>query len=119
MLILILMASLLMTLALGFYVLIAAPHHLAFDVTAQPPTMYEWSPYQNIHPPHLDGALRSHRGEFRLIALSGQRTRLEGRTWYEFEVYPQAYWTLWSDTLIHRIHERVLRHIKQLSEESH
>jgi hypothetical protein len=93
-----------------------APHRLAFDVTAQPPSMHEWSPYRNIHPPHLDGAIRSRRGEFRLIAMPGQRTRLEGRTWYELEMYPQAYWTLWSDALIHGIHQRVFRHIKELSE---
>ena len=95
-----------------------APHRLAFDVTAQPPTMHELSPYRYVHPPHLDGALRSRHGEFRLVALPNNHTRLEGRTWYEFEMYPQTYWTLWSDELIHRIHLRVLRHIKQLSESS-
>ncbi len=31
-------------------------------------------------------------------------------------MYPQDYWTLWSDACIHRIHQRVLRHIKSLSE---
>jgi len=92
------------------------PRHLAFDVSKQPDPMFELSPYRDVHPPHLDGALRSRRGEFRLIELPAGRTRLEGRTWYEFEMYPQSYWTLWSDLLIHRIHRRVLQHIKQLSE---
>ncbi len=93
------------------------PRRLAFDVTKQPDPMRELSPYRHVHPPHLEHqALQSRRGEFRLIPLPGNRTRLEGRTWYTFEMFPQAYWTLWSDTSIHRIHERVLNHIKHLSE---
>jgi uncharacterized membrane protein YhaH (DUF805 family) len=93
-----------------------APRRLAFDVSRQPPTMHEWSPYARVHPPHLDYALRSRRGEFRLTALAGGRTRLEGRTWYEIEMHPQGYWALWSNLLIHRIHERVLAHVKRLAE---
>lgn len=89
---------------------------LAFDVTDQPAPMFELSPYRHVHPPHLDGYLRSNRGEFRLIALADGRTRLEGRTWYEFEMFPQAYWTLWSNAIIHRIHNRVLLHVKRLCE---
>lgn len=93
------------------------PSRLAFDVTHQPPALIELSPYRHVHPPHFSGYLTSKRGEFRLIALPGGRTRLEGRTWYTFAMYPQRYWTLWSDTLIHRIHGRVLEHIKQISED--
>jgi uncharacterized membrane protein YhaH (DUF805 family) len=93
------------------------PQRLAFDVTEQPAPMFELSPYRHVHPPHLDGFLRSNRGEFRLLPLSGGRTRLEGSTWYEFDMFPHAYWTLWSDLLIHRIHHRVLKHIKRLSEQ--
>jgi uncharacterized membrane protein YhaH (DUF805 family) len=95
-----------------------APERLAFDVASQPPPMHELSPYRHVHPPHLDGYLRCRRGEFRLLRVAGGRTRLEGSTWYEFEMYPQDYWTLWSDTAIHRIHLRVLEHIKRLAEES-
>ena len=92
------------------------PRRLAFDVTEQPAPMFELTPYRHVHPPHLDGYLRSQRGEFRLIALGDGRTRLEGRTWYDFRMFPQSYWTLWSDLLIHRIHQRVLWHIKERSE---
>jgi hypothetical protein len=92
------------------------PARLAFDVRSQPAPMHELSPYRHVHPPHLDGYLRCKRGEFRLIDLKNGRTRLEGRTWYEYEVFPQSYWTLWTDILIHRIHIRVLNHIKKLSE---
>jgi len=94
------------------------PTRLAFDVQSQPPPMHELSPYRHVHPPHLDGYLRCKRGEFRLIALDNGRTRLEGRTWYQYDIFPQSYWTLWTDRLIHSIHQRVLSHIKQLSESS-
>ena len=53
----------------------------------------------------------SRRGEFRLIELDDGRTRLEGSTWYQLDMAPQPYWVLWSDALIHSIHERVLEHI--------
>lgn len=92
------------------------PRRLAFDVTAQPDAMKEWSPFRHIHPPHLDGSLRSRRGEFRLIALPGGRTRLEGSTWYELSMFPAIYWKAWSDEILHRVHTRVLRHVKRLSE---
>jgi hypothetical protein len=85
-------------------------------VTEQPEPMFELTPYRHIHPPHLDGAFRSTRGEFRLVELPGGRTRLEGRTWYRLEIYPHAYWTVWTDWIVHRIHLRVLRHIERLAE---
>jgi hypothetical protein len=94
-----------------------APKLLKFDVTSNPPAMQEWSPY-NIHPPHINNFLLSHGGQFRLIALPGGRTRLEGTTWYEHNLWPAEYWRLWSDFLIHRIHRRVLEHVKQISEMS-
>ena len=92
------------------------PNRLTFDVTKQPPPMHELSPYRHVHPPHLDGYLNCKKGEFRLKRLPDNRTLLEGSTWYEFKMYPQGYWTLWSDTSIHLIHDRVLKHIKKLSE---
>ena len=88
------------------------PRRLRFDVSSQPPPMQEWSPYHRLHPPHLDGTMRSRRGEFRLVALPGGRTRLEGSTWYQLEMGPQFYWSIWSDLLVHRIHRRVLHHIQ-------
>lgn len=94
------------------------PRRLGFDVTAQPPAMKEWSPFQYVHPPHLDGSLRSRRGEFRLIPLANGRTRLEGSTWYQLSMFPSLYWKAWSDGMLHEIHLRVLRHVKRLSEAS-
>jgi hypothetical protein len=89
---------------------------LRFSVTDQPEPMRELSPWGAIHPPHLDGFLRSHQGEFRLTPLPGGRTRLEGTTWYENRMWPDAYWRLWSDRLIHAIHRRVLGAIEGRAE---
>jgi len=69
-----------------------------------------------VNPPHLDGYFRATHGEFRLTPLPGGRTRLEGRTWYEVRMAPQAYWTIYADVIVRSIHERVLRHIKTLAE---
>lgn len=89
---------------------------LSFDVASQPAPMHEWSPYRHVHPPHLDGYLRSRRGEFRLRDLGDGRTELEGSTWYTLDLAPAPYWAIWSDALMHGIHGRVLTHIKALSE---
>lgn len=89
---------------------------LSFDVVAQPAPMTEWSLYASIAPPHLDGYFRSRRGEFRLVPLPGGRTRLEGSTWYEMRLYPAAYWVLYGDALVARIHRRVLEHVKNVAE---
>jgi hypothetical protein len=80
--------------------------------------MREWSPY-GIHSPHVDDFLVSHGGQVHLVPLDGgRRTRLEGTTWYEHNLWPAGYWRLWSDFIIHRIHGRVLTHVKGLAETS-
>ncbi|HXM10330.1 MAG TPA: DUF805 domain-containing protein [Terriglobales bacterium] len=89
---------------------------LAFDVSSQAPAMQELSPWK-ITPPHIGrNYMRSRHGQFRLVALSDQRTLLEGTTWYQNYFWPQAYWRLWSDEIVHQIHLRVLRHVKQQAE---
>ncbi len=93
------------------------PRLLKFGVTANPAPLNELSPYGNIHPPHLHGYFVSKQGQFLLTALPGGRTRLEGTTWYEHTMWPAAYWHLWSDYIIHRIHLRVLEHIQASAEE--
>ncbi|HMO84005.1 MAG TPA: SRPBCC family protein, partial [Lacipirellulaceae bacterium] len=92
------------------------PRRLAFDVTDQPDPMFELSPYREVRPPHLAGSFRSTRGQFVLEPLPGDRTRLSGSTWYRLDLAPQAYWTMWTDWIVHRIHGRVLQHIKTLAE---
>jgi uncharacterized membrane protein YhaH (DUF805 family) len=92
------------------------PARLGFDVAESPVPMEEWSPYRDLYAKHLDSGFRSRRGEFRLVALPGGRTRLEGRTWYALTIEPHAYWRLQADAIVHLIHRRVLRHVKQLAE---
>jgi uncharacterized membrane protein YhaH (DUF805 family) len=92
------------------------PRLLKFSVALNPPPMEEWTPYAHIDPPHLHGFLRSEGGQFRLTPLASGGTRLEGTTWYQHGLWPSAYWRLWSDTIIHRIHMRVLRHIRDEAE---
>jgi hypothetical protein len=92
------------------------PRLLQFGVTANPAPLNELSPYGNIQPPHLHGYFVSEKGQFLLTALPGGRTRLEGTTWYQHTMWPAAYWHLWSDYIIHRIHLRVLEHIREAVE---
>lgn len=89
---------------------------LTFDVLSSAPPLRELTPYANVHPPHLAGAFRSRRGEFDLVALEGGRTRLEGHSWYELEMAPEGYWQLVADAFVHRVHRRVLEHIRRTAE---
>jgi len=92
------------------------PHLLKFSVTHNPESMEEWTPYRQIHPPHLSGSMVSKQGQFLLKPLPNGHTLLEGTTWYHHTLWPANYWTLWSNRIIHTIHHRVLDHIKNLSE---
>jgi hypothetical protein len=94
------------------------PRLLKFSVTENPEPMQEWTPYREIHPAHLEGYLQSQAGQFRLEPLPDGQTRLEGTTWYHHHLWPARYWQLWSDSIIHTIHRRVLLHVKSLSETS-
>jgi hypothetical protein len=92
------------------------PHQLKFSVSSNPAPMEEWTPYAHIEPPHLHGFLMSNGGQFLLTALPNGGTHLEGTTWYRHTLWPAAYWRLWSDAIIHQIHLRVLRHIRDEAE---
>jgi uncharacterized membrane protein YhaH (DUF805 family) len=92
------------------------PRRLAFDVASQPPPMRELSPYARVLAPHLDTGFEVLRGEFRLLP-EGDGTRLVGTTWYRVHLAPELYWRLWSDSIVHAIHDRVLEHIARLATE--
>ncbi len=92
------------------------PYLLAFDVKEQPIPMNELNPFWDVHPPHLDGYFKSHKGQFKLSVINENQTEIEGTTWYQIDITPETYWKLWSDFIIHRIHKRVLNHIKEESE---
>lgn len=89
---------------------------LEFDVVASAAPMQEWSPYGAIQPAHLHGYFKSRKGRFVLQTLANGHTLLSGTSWYEHGLEPAPYWRWWSDAIIHQIHQRVLGHIKHLSE---
>ncbi len=91
------------------------PRLLKFSVDEQPEPMKEISLY-DIHPNHLHGYWVSKQGQFKLTALPNGHTLLEGTTWYVNKINPGFYWTLWSDNIVHKIHNRVLEHIKTQAE---
>ena len=93
------------------------PNLLQFGVQDQPPPMIEWSIYQDLEIAHLDGYFRSTKGQFKLEQLPNGQTVLQGTTWYQHEIWPAIYWKLWSDFILHKIHLRVLTHIKKMAEE--
>ncbi len=91
--------------------------HFAFGVSEEPLLMREWSPYSSLHVRHLeDHDFRPQRADFFLTELPGGRTRLDGWTTYENRMWPGAYWRIFTDAILHQIHFRVFRHVKELSE---
>lgn len=72
--------------------------------------------FWNINAPHLHDYFVSKKGQFKLTKLSNHKTLLEGTTWYYDNIKPEVYWKEWSDFIIHKIHNRVLEHIKNISE---
>lgn len=91
------------------------PQLLKFDVVEQPEPMRELS-FWDIDAPHLHDYFVSKQGQFKLTELPNGNTLLEGTTWYYHNIRPTFYWQLWSDHIIHKIHERVLTHIKKNAE---
>jgi len=92
------------------------PRLLKFSVDKQPEPMTELSFYP-IHPNHLHGYWVSKQGQFKLTRLVNGHTLLEGTTWYINKIKPEFYWTIWSDFIVHKIHTRVLEHIKTQAEQ--
>ena len=88
---------------------------LRFSVDNQPEPMTKLSFY-DVHPNHLHGYWVSRQGQFKLTQLANGHTLLEGTTWYINKIKPDFYWSLWSDYIVHKIHNRVLKHIKLQSE---
>jgi uncharacterized membrane protein YhaH (DUF805 family) len=91
--------------------------HFAFAVSDEPLLMKETSPYKNIHVRHLeDHDFQPERADFILVRLPNGGTRLEGTTTYQNKMWPAMYWRLWTDAIIHSIHNRVFHHVKDLAE---
>lgn len=85
---------------------------LRFHVAENPAPLNELTPYGHIEPAHLHGYFLSRQGQFELMELPDGKTRLTGTTWYTDRMWPQVYWRMWSDYIVHKIHMRVLTHIR-------
>jgi hypothetical protein len=92
------------------------PRLLKFNVLEQPEPMVELSIYDEVKTLHLDNYFLTTSGQFKLTPIGNDRTLLEGTTWYKNKMWPLAYWKQWSDFILHKIHYRVLNHIKNESE---
>lgn len=91
---------------------------LAFSVVQKADAMRELSPY-NIHPRHLDGYFDPEKAEFTLISNPDGGTTLQGKSWYRNSMWPGLYWRLWSDKILHDVHNSVFKHVKALSENAY
>lgn len=92
-------------------------HRLRFTVTATPPAMKETGLYGPVSPKHLTGYYISRAGQFELVPVAGGDTLLIGTSWYQHGLEPAWYWRWWTDLVVHHIHQRVLNHIRTLSEQ--
>ncbi len=90
---------------------------LMFTVDEAPPVLEEWTPYKDVHPPHLKGYFVPESADFRLVPLSGGGTRLEGTSVYRNHMWPSRYWQLWSEAIVTRVHRRVFEHVRQLAQQ--
>jgi hypothetical protein len=63
-----------------------------------------------------DHDFQPERVDFVITPLEAGRSRLEATSIYQNRMWPGAYWRVWTDSIIHRIHYRVFEHIKNLSE---
>lgn len=92
------------------------PYLLQFTVASNPGGIIELNPFLRTRPTHLDGYFKSYKGQFKLERKGKNVTLLEGTNWYKVDVYPQFYWKIWANAIIHKVQRRVLEHIKSESE---
>ncbi len=89
---------------------------LEFDVLATPTAMEETSPFGKVQAAHDNGYFICKHGRFVLTPLPGGRTRVEGTSWFQHDLWPQFYWAPLTKEVVHEVHERVLQHVKALAE---
>ncbi len=80
-------------------------------------TMKETSLYGEVEPKHIRGKVWAVFGEFRLIEVSENKTKVIATTEYVNNLGPKFYWKLWEDYLINEIHHHVLTKIKNKIEQ--
>ncbi len=77
---------------------------LTFDITRRP------------RDPELLHHLDLERGQFLLRDNGDGTTTLTGTSWYRLNVFPAAYFDLWTRDIIRHVHRRVMAQIKSLAE---
>ena len=89
---------------------------LAFRVESQPPAMTEFSPYEEVHAPHVQGYFETETTRFDLQPLPGGRTRLVVQASHTLRLDPVLYWEPMARWTVRRNTVRVLRHIRDAAE---
>lgn len=79
--------------------------NLTFDIVNQP------------RDPEIMGHIDIQRGQFILKDNGNGTTTLIGNSWYKLYVFPVWYYDLWAQSITRNVHLRVMKHIKELSEQ--
>lgn len=79
------------------------PYELTFHVRSQPQSIAD---YVDVT-----------KGQFKLSDNGDGTTTLVGTTYYSMKLLPVRYFGAWGQLLLHKIHLRVLQHIRALSED--
>ena len=90
---------------------------LGFDILSEPATLKEFSPYADIHTPHVDGYFRSVHARLVLTPLPGGRTRLTLDTSHELGLQPSYYWMPMARWVVRENKVRVLAQMKAQAEQ--
>ena len=77
---------------------------LVFDIVDQP------------RDPEIMGHIDILRGQFLLKDNGNGTTTLTGNSWYKLYVFPVWYYDIWAQSITRNVHLRVMKHIKELSE---
>jgi hypothetical protein len=78
--------------------------NLTFDVINQP------------RDPEIMNHIDILRGQFLLKDNGNGTTTLTGNSWYKLYVFPVWYYDIWAQSITRNVHLRVMKHIKELSE---
>lgn len=89
---------------------------LEFVVLSNPPLMTEYSPYETVHAPHVNGYFETGWTRFDLEALPGGRTRLVERATHTLRLDPVLYWAPMVRWGIDQNNARVLEHVRATAE---
>jgi hypothetical protein len=89
---------------------------LAFAVLTQPPAMAEFSPFDEVHAPHVRGYFETKSTSFELRPLPGGRTELVASGSHVLRLDPVLYWEPMARWTIHQNTRRVLQHIRDVSQ---